>query len=96
LCTGCTEHHLKLLSMLVEARRKQKSLNYVWPGWISQMPLAVSTITSFDTPSVTIMLRTLEMVEMISSLYVDLELASYPASLGRQLLYSPTDRCLPR
>ena len=66
---GCTEHHLKLLSMLGEARKKHKSLCVCWLDFTNAFGsvhhnLIQYSLSHYHAPP--------EMLEMISSLYRDL------------------------
>ena len=66
---GCTEHHIKLLSMLNEARCKHKSLCVCWLDLANAFGSVHHSLIRFSfehyhAPP--------EMVDMISSLYVDL------------------------
>ena len=67
---GCTEHHLKLLSILREARKKHKSLCICWLDLANAFgsvhhDLIRFSLQHYHAPQV--------MVDMISSLYQDLK-----------------------
>ena len=66
---GCTEHHIKLLSMLSEARRKHRSLCVCWLDLANAFGSVHHNLIRFSFQHYH---ASPEMVDMVSSLYEDL------------------------
>ena len=66
---GCTEHHINLLSMLSEARRKHRSLCVCWLDLANAFGSVHHNLIRFFFQHYH---APLEMVDMVSSLYEDL------------------------
>ncbi len=66
---GCTEHHIKLLLMLSEARRKHRSLCVYWLDLANAFDCVHHTLIRFSFQHYH---APREMVDMVSSLYKDL------------------------